>query len=330
MILAGDIGGTKVDLGLFEVEGDRPELLTARRYVAEDFPGPEPVLETFLQETGARPESLCLGVAGPVIQGRCRLTHRDWILDADQLKSRFGMPSVRLVNDLAAIAASVPYLEENDTELLYPGEERPEGRRAVLAPGTGLGQAFLVPLGGGRWQVLDTEGGQVDFAPRNEEEIDLFHYWQSRRGRLSVEDFLSGPGLVRLYHFFRDRSGSEEPEDPARAFPGESPAGVISRRGLKETEGPCRAALDRFVQIWGAVAGNLALQILPRGGLYFGGGIAPQLAGRLRGSDVREAFLDKGNFRTLLECFPVRVIMNSQAGLWGAAVLCRDDQVVLG
>lgn len=328
MILAGDFGGTKINLGLFDSREGRLHLLEKKGFLARDFDDPEVVLETFLSGTGRRPDRVCLGVAGLVKSGRAELTNLPWVISAHSLKRRFGTDRVWLLNDLAALAGSVPYLDEKDIGVLQEGNPHPEGRVAVIAAGTGLGQAFLIPETDGRHRILDTEGGQCDFAPRDATEVELLKFLQAESGRVSLEWVLSGPGLVRLYQFFRSLDAAQCGAGQDAVFQGGDSARIISQRALEEPSGPHREALDRFVSIYGAAAGNLALQILARGGVYVGGGIAPKIWSHLNQGTFMASFLDKGGFRKLLEEIPVRVILNPEATLLGAAGFALQERLV--
>ena len=318
MILAGDVGGTKVNLALFDETGGTPQRVAERSYASRDYPDLVSLLDHFLKETQPKITHVCLGVAGPVKDGRSEVTHLPWIVDVRELKPLLNTDSVSLINDLAAMAHAVPYLSPEETAVIQQGQGDPKGNSAVLAAGTGLGQAFLVPEGGGRFRVLETEGGQCDFAPRTELEVGLLKFIRKESGRVCIEDVLSGPGLVRLYRFFKERHKEPEPDWLAAALQKQDPASVISKNGLAKKFGACESALELFVSVYGAVAGNLALQIMARGGVYLGGGIAPEILPLLQTDVFLDAFRDKGKFRDFMVHIPVKVIMNKRAPLLGA------------
>ena len=327
MILAGDIGGTKVNLAVFEETNGRLEKREERKFESRGYPGLVEILDEYLQGKSLSLSAACFGVAGPVKDGKCQVTNLPWNLDVVALKTRLGLDAVWLINDLAAMAASVPFLEADELECLQPGIEE-EGRIAVLAAGTGLGQAFLVPDPSGRYLILDSEGGHADFAPRNEQEADLLRFSLRHWDRVSVERILSGPGLVHLYRFFLERTNLAEPPWIVEQFKNEDRGAVVTRNALGKRFPPCEQALDLFVSLYGAVAGNLALQVMTRGGVYVGGGIAPQIISALKGGVFQEAFVAKGRFRPFLEQIPVRVIFNDKAALLGAARYAQGEKFV--
>ena len=325
MILAGDVGGTKVNLALFEENAGVPKLKVEQSYACRDYPDLIRILQNFLQDTRPTLTHVCLGVAGPVHDGRSRITHLPWSIDVRELKPVLHTDSVTLINDLAALAWSVPYLTDGELEVIQEGQDDPNGTIGVLAAGTGLGQAILVPEREGRVRVLETEGGQCDFPARTEQEVSLLESLRQESGRVCVEDVLSGPGLIRLYHFFKDRVKKPEPEWLAAEFHKQDPASVISRNGLHKKFKACESALELFVSVYGAVAGNLALQVMARGGIYLGGGIAPEILPLLKTDRFLEAFRDKGKFKKFMAQVPVKVIMNKGAPLLGAAYFALGE-----
>lgn len=325
MILTGDVGGTKINLALFDIEQGIPRLSVEHSFPSRSFPDLVSLLEHFLKETQPKVTHACLGVAGPVHNGRCQITHLPWEIDVPELKSFLGTDSVSLINDLAALACAVPHLTPEELEGVQEAPSDPNGSICVLAAGTGLGQAFLVPAGEGRYRVLETEGGQCDFPARNPVEISLRESLSQISGRVSIEDVLSGPGLIRIFEFMKERDHVTEPGWLAEEFEQEDPASVISRNGLSKKFEACEKALEMFVSIYGAVAGNLALQIMARGGVYIGGGIAPEILPLVKSDLFLEAFRDKGKFSDLMEQIPVKVIMNKSAPLLGAAYFALGE-----
>jgi glucokinase len=257
-------------------------------------------------------------VAGPVESGRCRLTNLDWEVDEASLRRTLGVREAYLINDLQATASSLPYLQESDRAVIQEGEADPRGNMAVLAAGTGLGEGFLVGSGAG-YIPLASEGGHVDFAPRDEREMRLHAFLRAKHGRVSVERVLSGPGLHDLYRFLREAEGmAEGPRVAAEVAAGE-PQQAIVRHGLAGGTGACAEALRIFCSLYGAEAGNLALQYLATGGVYLGGGIAPAILPALRRGQFVSAFRDKGRMGNLLSRVPVAVILDPAAPLLGAA-----------
>ena len=317
MILAGDVGGTKTNLALYrrEARGLLRSRMTTYRSV--EHAGLDPILRDFLGE-GATVERACIGVAGPIEDGRCRLTNLDWEVDEASLRRTLEVREAYLINDLQATASSLPFLRKADTAVIQEGEADPQGTMAVLAAGTGLGDGFLVGSGAG-YIPLASEGGHVDFAPRDEREIRLHAFLRARHGRVSVERVLSGPGLHDVYRFLREAEGMAEEPRIAAEVAGGVPQHAIVRHGLAGGAGACAEALRIFCSLYGAEAGNLALQYLATGGVYLGGGIAPAILPALRRGQFLSAFRDKGRMGNLLSRVPVVVILDPTAPLLGAA-----------
>jgi glucokinase len=328
MILAGDIGGTKSNLGLFEAVDGGLRLVRSAKYHSPEYPGLGAVAAAFLAAGPPVPggiQAACFGIAGPVIENRVSTPNLAWVVDGGELAGQLGIPVVALINDLVATAEGLPLLAENEVSVLQPGvAEAPghEGNRGLIAAGTGLGMAFI-PRIGDRWVPVPSEGGHVDFAPRTEDEIGLLRHLREHFGRVSVERVLSGPGLNNIYGFLRDVL--KMPESPGvreRLAKGEDPAKVIGESGLPGPDagcGLCYRALEMFVAVYGAVAGNLALLGTATGGVWIGGGIAPKILPRLADGLFIETFRAKGRFVPFLEKVPVRVVLNDRAALLGAA-----------
>ena len=317
MILAGDVGGTKTGLALYRREARG--LLRSRMatYRSGEHAGLEPILRDFLSEGGAV-ERACIGVAGPVEDGRCRLTNLDWEVDEASLRRTLGVREAYLINDLQATASSLPFLRESDRAMLQKGEADPRGNMAVLAAGTGLGEGFLVGSVAG-YSPLASEGGHVDFAPRDEREMRLHAFLRAKYGHVSVERVLSGPGLHDVYRYLREEERMAEEPGIAIEVAGTDPARAIVRHGLAGGPGACAEALRIFCSLYGAEAGNLVLQYLATGGVFLGGGIAPAILPALRRGEFLTAFHDKGRMRNLLSRVPVMVILDPAAPLLGAA-----------
>ena len=328
MILTGDVGGTKVNLALFDIKNGIPSLLAERSYISRDYPDLVHLLQHFLKENQPKLTHACLGVAGPVHEGRCQITHLPWEINVHELKPLLGTDSVSLINDLAALACAVPYLNPDELVVIQKGQGDPNGKIGVLAAGTGLGQAFLVPNEEGRYRVLETEGGQCDFPARNPLEISLRESLSKVSGRVCIEDVLSGPGLIRIFEFMKERDQVTEPDWLVEEFEQEDPASVISRNGLSQKFRPCEQALEMFVSVYGSVAGNLALQMMTRGGVIIGGGIAPEILPLLKSDLFLEAFRNKGKFRDFMADIPVKVVMNKRAPLLGAAYFALGENQI--
>jgi glucokinase len=265
-------------------------------------------------------------VAGPVKDGRTETPNLPWVVDARRLADILGVPRVTLLNDLKANAYGLRHLGPTDFAMLQAGAKEAVGNQAILSAGTGLGAAGLY-WDGQHHHPFATEGGHADFAPRNRLEADLMEQIAREKGRVSAERILSGSGLVRLYRFLRERSGEPEPAGLAEQFAKEDAAAVVSRCALDEVDPVCVKALDLFVSIYGAEAGNVALRMLASGGVFLGGGIAPKILSRLKRDGLfMTAFLDKGRMRPLLETVPVLVVLNDRAALWGAAHCAAFDE----
>ena len=321
MIVGGDVGGTKTLLGLFEPAARRPRLRTTSSYVTNEYGSFTEILDEFDRSVGRQRtiDAVVIGVAGPVTGGVSRLTNIPWDIAAAEIAAHLGTPRVQLLNDLEAMASSVDVLTADEVEVLQEGVGRPDGNAAVIAAGTGLGQAYLHRVGG-QLRPVPSEGGHADFAARTDREIDLVKMLRERLGRVEIEQVLSGPGLLNL-HRFTHRGGEctmldgvSEEDAPAR----------ISQAGLSGRCQQCADALRMFVSAYGAEAGNLALRAVATSGLYVGGGIAPKILPALRTGLFMDAFLAKEPLRELLEQVPVKVILNPEAGLIGAGVYAQE------
>jgi glucokinase len=317
MILAGDVGGTKVHLGLYDFVDGRLECSRERRFAAGEYSGLEEIVKEFL---GAHQvAAACFGVPGPVRDGRLRLTNLPWTLDSRKLAAGLGITHLFLINDLEANGYGVAELSTEQIYTLSEGDPSQIGNRVLIAAGTGLGEGLLI------WNVHNhipypSEGGHADYAPRNEDEIDLLRYLKQKyQGRISFERVISGPGLTNIYEFLREVRGLDEPAWLAERIAAEDPNAVIAEVALAAKSEICERALEIFVSAYGAEAGNLALKLLSVGGVYLGGGIAPRILEKLRDGAFMRAFTGKGRLSPLLENMPVRIILESRAALLGAA-----------
>ena len=317
MLLAGDVGGTKTRLGLFAATGSRPSSVAAREYATRDFPNLIAMLEEFRTAAGSASAitAACFGVAGPVLGRVGHLTNVPWRVEADQVAEVFGIPRVSILNDLDAMAHAVPLLDGRELHTLQPGVRR-DGNMAVIAAGTGLGEALLHRVNG-RYRPSPGEGGHADFAARNEREIAVLRHLTATFGRASVEHVLSGPGLKNLSRITHQHAGAAHGAD------GTPSAAAISKAALERTCAACVEALEVFVDVYGAEAGNLALRSLAIGGVFIGGGIAPKILPALTDGRFVQAFVAKPPHDALLAAVPVHVIVNAHAGLIGAAVCAR-------
>jgi len=328
MILVADIGGTKVNLALFRRETDHLEQVDEARFESRNYSGLEDILGEFCQKGHPEIERAAFGVAGPVKEGRCDVTNLPWVVDVSNLKKRLVLEPVWLINDLAAMACALPFLPDADLEVLQEGHEVEGERAAVIAAGTGLGQAFLVPDGTGRYLLIDSEGGHCDFAPRAELEMELLDFLNQKFWRTSIERVLSGPGLYNIYRFLVECHSFAEPPWLTQEIQEGDPGEVITQNGLQGKSIACAKALEMLVSLYGAVAGDLALQFLTRGGLYIGGGIAPKILPLIKSGLFMESFYSKGRFKPFMREIPVKVILNDKASLLGLAHYALGEKFV--
>ena len=320
-LLAGDIGGTKTNLALFSIGSVARSGQQARTFQNDGYADFDAVLEAYLGDSEASVAALCIGVAGPVHQGRVELTNINWQLDTAKLCERFGFSRAWLLNDLEATAQAVPLMRPEELHTLHTGKPEAGGNIAVIAPGTGLGEGYLT-WNGDEPQAHATEGGHTDFAPRNDLQDELLVYLRKQFGHVSYERVCAGIGLPNIYRFLRERNGGEEPDWLAKALAeDEDPTPEIVKAALDANAPVAQAAqaLEIFVEVLAAEAGNLALKVGATGGIYLGGGIPPRILPLLDQGRFMEVFLDKGRQRDYLERMPVHVLLNDEAALLGAA-----------
>lgn len=321
-VLAGDIGGTKTYLALFSLDSGQLRLERRAAFTNAGFSGAEAVLDEFMAGQGGRVDAAALGVACPVVSGRCVLTNLGWTVDAAALGARLGLREAALVNDLAAIGWGLPLLSPTDFHVLQQGSPL-TGNAALIAAGTGLGETILFWDGSAHLPSA-SEGGHTDFGPRNELESELLSFLMARWGHVSYERVVSGPGLEAVYEFMVARAGKAPDKRLSERFRAEGMAQVVSDEAIGGSDALCKASLELFVSVYGAEAGNLALKALATAGVYVGGGIAPKILKALSGGLFMDAFRDKGRFGELMSRMPVRVILNDMAGLIGAANLAAS------
>jgi glucokinase len=344
MIVAGDIGGTKTHIALFDWRKDRVEPVRLESFHSADYTSLEDMLTEFLvpptppitidesagknDDAELEPESrtkeplkvdaACFGIAGPVIQNRCQTTNLPWVVDGATLATRFDIPKVKLLNDLEAMAHGILLLRPDEVEILNVGAPPPHNQAlALIAAGTGLGESILF-WNGSRYQPMPSEGGHADFAPNNDNEIELLRHLRSHYLHVSYERVLSGPGLHAIYDYVRD-SKKNEPTWLSEQIKAGDPAAVIAEAGLKGQADIAKLALDLFASIYGAEAGNLALKAMTLNGVYLGGGIAPKLLAKLTDGTFMKAFKNKGRYARFMGSIPVKVVMNQKTPLLGAA-----------
>lgn len=339
LLLAGDIGGTKTILRLVEESAETSwHTLYEALYPSRDFPDLVPIVERFLSAAGQQigttpsPKKACFAIAGPVVNDTSVLTNLDWFLEARRLEKELEIPRITLINDFAAVGYGILGLETTDLYTLQAGTPQTNAPIGVIGAGTGLGEGFLIQLATG-YQVFPSEGGHADFAPRTGLEFQLLQYLREKYDiqRISIERVVSGQGIVAIYQFLRDRQFAQESPDigqivktweqeTGRSEKTVDPAAAMAAAALEKRDRLCEQTLQMFVEAYGAEAGNLALKLLPYGGLYVAGGIAAKILVLIKEGSFLRAFSQKGRVSSLLERVPVHVVLNPQVGLIGAAI----------
>ncbi|HEV2689498.1 MAG TPA: glucokinase [Bryobacteraceae bacterium] len=317
MILAGDIGGTNTRLAFFEGTIDRLKPLEIEVFPSPQFKGLGEIVRKYLSSRQRPIEVACFGLPGAVVNGQVSTPNLPWKVDSGHLALELGLGRVELINDLFANAHGIALLKQSDFVVLNQGTPSPAGNRALISAGTGLGEAGLLAESGG-YRPFPSEGGHSDFAPRNELEIELLRYLMGRFEHVSFERVLSGPGLFNIYQFLRDTGRAKEPPWLAEQVAKGDPAAAVAKSGLACKAEIAVQALDIFVSIYGAEAGNLALKVVATGGVFIGGGIAPKIIQKLRDPAFMNAFAEKGRVAALMRNIPVRVITNDKTALLGA------------
>ena len=318
MILVGDIGGTKTNIAYFVARGDLLTPTVVKSYPSQKYGSLTDIVTEFLREHPGNVSAASFGIAGPVVDGRCEATNLPWVVDSRDVAGLLKRDMVGLLNDLEATAYGTLHLSAKDKLQIVSGTPHLRGTIAIIAAGTGLGEAGLV-WDGVRYRTLPSEGGHADFAPRNELEIDLLRFLLKKYERVSYERLLSGPGLYNLYQYFRSIATYPEPTWLQEQITAGDPAAVISNAGMQEKDEACVSTLDTIVSLYGAEAGNLAQKLFSTGGVFIGGGIAPKIVTRIQKGTFRDSFTHKGRFGDLLSQIPVYVILNDKAALYGAA-----------
>jgi glucokinase len=324
MILAGDVGGTKVHLALYQFVGGRLELVRENKFPSSEHASLDEIVKLFLAQPGSTPEEIvaaCFGCPGPVRGGRLKLTNLPWTLDERDLEASLKIEHIFLINDLEANGYGIPELAPDKVFTLLTGDPAGVGHRGLVSAGTGLGEALLIwDAKTQRHRPLASEGGHGDFAARNDREIALLQYlWRTLNGRVSLERVVSGLGIKNVYAFLRDDEKLEEPTWLRDRMESEDPNAVIGECGEDGSSEICAETLRMFASAFGAEAGNLGLKLLAAGGIYLGGGIAPKILKTLQSGGFAQAFLDKGRLSPVLEAVPVRVILDDTCALLGAA-----------
>ena len=319
MILVGDIGGTRTRMAAFNAEGSKLKMEVDKTYRSLDHSGLPEIIREFVKSEGIPVHSACFGVAGPVRKGRSKISNLPWTIDARELATQLKLESVGLINDLEAYAYGIDALESKDFITLSEGSEEAEGNRAVIAARTGLGVAGMY-WDGFRHHPFPCEGGHADFAPRTDLESELAHYLRQKFEHVSCERILSGPGIKNIYDFLRDTKKAEEPDwlKKQMSEAKDQPA-LISKLATEGKAAICDQTLTMFVSIYGSEAGNCALHFMATGGVFIGGSIAGKNAERMKDPVFMKSFLGKGRLGSLLTDIPVKIVLNDDAGIIGAA-----------
>ena len=321
MYLAGDVGGTKTALALYEPTSDGIKQVREQVFPSQDHGSLEAILTEFLKDHPAGAlKSACFGVAGPVIEGRCQTTNLPWVLEEKTLASALGVKRAKLLNDLEAAAYGMLHVKPDELVALNPkAPARRKGNVALIAAGTGLGEAMLY-WDGERYHPIASEGGHADFAPRDDLQVGLLQYLRESYGaHVSYERVLSGPGFFNIYEYLRDRGHYPESSQVAEQMKTGDPNAAISQHGLSGDDPLCKATIDLFCSVYGAEAGNIALRCMAIGGVFIGGGIAPKLLPALTSGLFWSQFIEKGRFVELLKGIEVNVVLNPRTPLLGAA-----------
>lgn len=326
MILAGDVGGTKVHLALYRFDNGRLQPVRDQKFPAHEFASLDDVINKFLTSGDEKKEEIiaaCFGCPGPVRDGRLKLTNLPWMLDTRDLVKSLGIPHIFLINDLEATGYGIPELAPESIFILHPGDPDASGNAGLMAAGTGLGEALLI-WDGKQHRPIPSEGGHCDFAARSNREIALLEYLrETLKGRVSWERVVSGIGIKNVYAFLRDVEKIGEPGWLHDRMQAEDPNAVISQCAEDGSSSLCFETMKIFAGAYGAEAGNIALKVLATGGMYLGGGIAPKILRTLKTGTFLQAFLDKGRLSPLLESIPVRVILDDTCALLGAAAFAE-------
>ncbi len=325
LFLAADIGGTKSELALFEQNKNNYIPIAKERYPSGQFSSVSEIIQLFLEQTGSKPEFAGFGVAGPINDGVASVTNLPWTIGEADLMKEFGFSQVVLINDLTAVCASISVLGDDDLLELYAGTAQKDAMKGVVAPGTGLGEGYLLETGK-QFLPQGSEGGHADFAPITEEQVELLAWMQNRVNPVSYEDLIAGPGIPNLYDFYIHAKNEEETPEIHEALKNvDDRTPVIVNGAFGDTPCPvCKKTVEMFLVILGSEAGNLALKLFSTGGMYIGGGIVPRLIGKISFDNMVKAYLAKGKMEALITSIPLRLITRKDAALVGVARYCEE------
>ena len=315
IVLAGDVGGTKTNLVLFKMDGKKHTLLKEEKFSTQEFNSLTEITTRFL-DGQPHPEACCIGVAGPVLNGKVNLTNLSWEMDSSEIASQMGLPEIHLINDLEATAYGLAMLSDEDIVTVHNGAEMPTGNAAIIAPGTGLGEAGIF-FDGKLFHPFATEGGHCDFAPRNKEDFELYEYLQNKFGHVSYERVISGPGIEMIYRFLKEEKKIEEPAAVTAKISKGDEAAQISRH--TEESPLCDKTMEHFIRFLAWESANLSLKMKATGGLFIGGGIAPQIIPLFKKYSFQDRFTDSGRMNHLLKKVPVNILLNPKTAMLGAA-----------
>ena len=328
MLVAGDVGGTKTRLGLFQVGPGRSlALVHTKRFDSASYPSLASIVHAFYEESKITPDQVdraCFGVPGPVIKGHVKVTNLPWTMSEVELSKELGIARVRLVNDLVSTAAAAPQMKADSLATIYPGNDTEAvGAQLVVAPGTGLGHAIIHVAYDGTLHFLASEGGHANLAPNSDQQCDLMRYLAKKLGHASVESVLSGPGIFNIYSFLRDSGRYTVNKEITLEFDKADDAQVITAHALNRTDDLCEATMTLFVELLGAHTSNVMLSVLATGGVFLGGGIPPKIVPLLERGEFQAAYLKKGKCLDKVQATPVKVILDDRASLLGAAEIAQ-------
>lgn len=321
MYLIGDIGATKTNIVLLENIDQKYKPVFEKTFTSKDFDSLRSIVKKVIEENHFQVQSACFGVAGPVKNGKCEATNLPWLIDSKKIADVLNIKpdAISLLNDLEAAAYGIDVIEEKDLYTLNKGNLQKNGTRCLISAGTGLGESIIIAEGGDekKYKPIPSEGGHTDFAPRNKIEIDLLNWLINKYGRVSYERILCGPGLINVYEFFKETEYQDIPKWVLERFKNEDSSAVISELAIEKKDECCEKALELFVSVYGAEAGNMALKCLATGGVYIGGGIAPKILTKIKEGAFMQSFTNKGRLSVMVALMPVKVILNDKLPLFG-------------